>query len=141
MFYLVVVELYEIYFFKEEIIVEFIRKEEIKVLYNPGCESRQLLYPGNSKSERVTITEVHVAAGASQPRHMHDSSEQIWYAVSGKGKLLLSDDNEKEFKCGDVVRFVDGDIHGLHNDSNEVFIYISVTAPPINFGYAYKAEK
>lgn len=120
--------------------MEYIRKEEIKVLSNPGCDSRQLLYPGNSTSERVTITEVHVAPGASQPRHKHDSSEQIWYAVKGKGKLLLADDQEKNFCCGDVVRFADGDIHGLYNDSDEEFVYISVTAPPIDFGYAYRKQ-
>ncbi len=121
--------------------MEFIKKEDIKVLSNPGCDSMQLLYPEKSKSERVTITEVHVSPGASQPRHKHDSSEQIWYAVKGSGKLLLSDNMDREFNVGDVVRFVDGDIHGLQNDSDDEFVYISVTAPPINFGYAYKGEK
>jgi quercetin dioxygenase-like cupin family protein len=121
--------------------MEYIKKESIKVLSNPGCDSFQLLYPENSKSERVTITEVHLSSGASQPRHKHDTSEQIWYAVKGNGKLLLVDDNEMEFNTGDVVRFADGDIHGLINDSNEEFVYISVTTPPINFKYAYKKEK
>lgn len=121
--------------------MEFISKENINILSNPGCSSLQLLYPGNSKSERVTITEVHVSPGASQPRHKHDKSEQIWYAVRGNGKLLIADNEVMEFTVGDVVRFVDGDIHGLHNDSNDEFVYISVTAPPINFRYAYKEEK
>ena len=40
----------------------------------------------NSASKRVTITEVHLEAEASQPRHIHDSSEQIWYAVKGTEK-------------------------------------------------------
>jgi quercetin dioxygenase-like cupin family protein len=42
---------------------------------------------------------------------------------------------------GDVVRFADGDIHGITNSSTEEFVYISVTSPPINFRYAYKGEK
>ena len=44
------------------------------------------------------------------------------------------------FDAGDVVRFADGDIHGLYNNSDSEFVYISVTSPPINFGYAYKKE-
>lgn len=36
--------------------------------------------------------------------------------------LLLADNEEKLFDAGDVVRFGDGDIHGLHNDSDEEFI-------------------
>ena len=66
--------------------MEFINRESIKEFSNPGVVSRQLINPDNSKSERVTITEVHLEVGASQPRHKHDTSEQIWYAVKGKGK-------------------------------------------------------
>lgn len=118
--------------------MEFIKSGDIKSLSNPGVVSRQLLNPENSESNRVTITEVHLEAGACQPRHAHDASEQIWYAVKGSGKLLLADDREQEFSAGDVVRFADKDVHGLHNDGEVEFVYISVTAPPINFGYAYQ---
>lgn len=118
--------------------MEFICSKSIVEMSNPGVVSRQLLNPENSHSERVTITEVHLEVGACQPRHTHETSEQIWYATKGTGKLLLADEVEKEFVAGDVVRFADKDIHGLLNDGNEEFVYVSVTAPPINFGYAYK---
>jgi quercetin dioxygenase-like cupin family protein len=121
--------------------MEFIKSKDIKELANPGVVSRQLLNPDNSTSQRVTVTEVHLEVGACQPRHMHETSEQIWYAIQGHGKLLLADDTEKEFEAGDVVRFADKDIHGLKNDGNSEFVYISVTSPPIHFGYAYRDEK
>ncbi len=110
--------------------MEFIKSEEIKKLSNPGVVSRQLLNPDNSESVRVTITEVHLEPLAEQPRHIHESSEQIWYAIKGKGNLLLENGAEKAFEKGDV--------HGLKNNSDEEFVYISVTSPPINFGYAYE---
>lgn len=121
--------------------MEFINSENIKELSNPGVISRQLVNPENSKSERVTITEVHLEVGASQPRHKHDTAEQIWYAIQGGGKLLLADEKEMIFKAGDVVRFAENDIHGLLNDGDTEFVYISVTSPPIDFGYAYKEKK
>ena len=120
--------------------MEFINRENVKELSNPGVVSRQLINPENSKSERVTITEVHLDVGASQPRHKHDTSEQIWYAIKGSGKLLLADDKEMVFKAGDVVRFAENDIHGLLNDGDAEFVYVSVTSPPIDFGYAYKEK-
>ena len=120
--------------------MEFISSNDVIELSNPGVVSRQLLNPENSSSKRVTITEVHLKVGACQPRHTHEASEQIWYAIKGMGKLLLADDTEKEFVAGDIVRFADKDVHGLLNDGNEEFIYVSVTAPPINFGYAYKEK-
>ena len=121
--------------------MEFIKSTDIVELSNPGVISRQLLNPDNSTSKRVTITEVHLEVGTSQPRHTHDASEQIWYAVKGTGKLLLENNETKEFKVGDVVRFCDKDVHGLLNDGEEEFVYFSVTAPPINFGYAYQDKK
>lgn len=121
--------------------MEFIHSDTIKILANPGVISRQLLNPDNSESRRVTITEVHLEPGARQPRHIHDASEQIWYALKGSGTLLLADDAEHSFTVGDVVRFADKDVHGLYNNGNEEFVYLSVTAPPIHFGYAYGEVK
>lgn len=121
--------------------MEFIKSNTIKSLANPGVVSRQLLNPDNSESQRVTITEVHLETGACQPRHLHETSEQIWYALKGSGTLLLADDAEQAFAAGDVVRFDDTDIHGLRNDGDTEFVYLSVTAPPIHFGYAYGKGK
>lgn len=121
--------------------MEFIKKEEIKSLSNPGVESKQLINPENSASNRVTITNVFVQPKAEQPRHIHEASEQIWIAIKGNGILLLDNNEEKEFSRGDVVRFADKDVHGLRNEDSETFEYISITSPPINFNYAYKDSK
>lgn len=118
--------------------MEFIPGESIVSLANPGVVSRQLLNPENSQSQRVTITEVHLEPGACQPRHIHEHSEQIWYALKGRGRLLLAGGQERAFHRGDLVRFAEGDVHGLENDGEGEFVYLSVTAPPIHFGYAYQ---
>ncbi len=121
--------------------MEFIKGDQIKELSNPGVVSRQLLNPDNSESRRVTITEVHLEPGASQPRHTHEASEQIWYALQGNGKLLLADGAEEPFNAGDVARFAENVDNGLLNAGVKEFNSTSVTAPPINFGYAYMHEK
>lgn len=121
--------------------MEFIDGKQIIELTNPGVISRQLLNPDNSMSKRVTITEVHLQPGAVQPRHQHDTSEQIWYAMQGTGKLLLAENAEKDFSAGDVVRFAEQDVHGLFNTGDTEFIYLSVTSPPVHFGYAYQDKE
>lgn len=120
--------------------MEFISKDSIREFANTGVVSRQILNPQNSESRRVTITEVHLNPGSVQPPHTHESSEQIWYALKGSGKLLLGGDKIKLFAEGDAVRFADGDVHGLENDSDGEFVYLSVTAPPIDFSYAYEKK-
>jgi mannose-6-phosphate isomerase-like protein (cupin superfamily) len=118
--------------------MEFIRAGDVRTLSNPGVTSLQLLSPHNSKSSRVTITRVTVEPGASQPPHAHQSSEQIWVALAGSGILLLANGETRPIFTGEVVRFADGDIHGFRNTEIEPFVYLSVTAPPIDFRYAYR---
>ena len=117
--------------------MDLTRRNEIVVLSNSGVESHQLLFPENSSSSRVTVTKVVVAPGAVNPLHRHESSEQIWVAISGGGILLLGDERVLPFQEGDVVRFAESDFHGFKNTGAVAFVYMSVTSPPINFRQTY----
>lgn len=117
--------------------MDFILKDSIKVLKTDFQDSYQLLWDENSNSKRVTITKVFVHPNKTNERHIHDFSEQIWIAIQGKGTLLLDNGETKEFSEGDVVRFEEKEVHGITNNSDDEFIYISVTSPPVNFRYAY----
>lgn len=117
--------------------MEFIPANEVTVLSNSGVESQQLLFPENSASTRVTITKVTVAPGAASPRHKHEASEQVWVAIAGAATLLLGQGQTHPFQAGDVVRFAEGDVHGLENTGAMPFQYFAVTSPPINFSHAY----
>jgi quercetin dioxygenase-like cupin family protein len=120
--------------------VEHLKPQQFVTLANPGVTSTQILSPHNSQSSRVTITHVTVAPGAIQPRHAHPSSEQIWYAQSGSGVLLLANGRTLAICAGEVVRFSENEIHGFENTGAEAFEYLSVTAPPVNFNYAYASK-
>jgi len=120
--------------------MELIRAETVTQLANSGVISRQLLFPENSRSTRVTITRVTIQPGARNGAHRHASSEQIWVALRGSGRLLLEDDKTLPFAEGDVVRFEDGELHGFENTSGAEFEYLSVTSPPVNFRPAYERD-
>ena len=120
--------------------MELIRSSDIPALSNSDVESRQLLFPENSSSERVTVTQVTISPGAKQPIHRHKTSEQVWIALEGSGRLILEDDKEEVFSAGDVVRFEDGDPHGCVNEGPQPFVYMSVTSPPLNFRGAYASR-
>ena len=47
------------------------------------------------------------------------------------------EDKEVPFEAGDVVRFAEKEIHGLRNMGPEIFEYICISTPPMNFAYAY----
>jgi quercetin dioxygenase-like cupin family protein len=118
--------------------MELIRAGEVRAFSNSGVTSRQLIFPENSSSERLTITRVTVAPGARNPTHRHPTSEQIWIALRGSGQLLLEAGRTESFSEGDIVRFEDGALHGFENTGDTDFEYLSVTSPPVNFRVAYE---
>jgi quercetin dioxygenase-like cupin family protein len=118
--------------------MELIRAGEVRAFSNSGVTSRQLIFPENSSSERLTITRVTVEPSARNPPHRHPTSEQIWVALRGNGQLLLEAGRTEPFSEGDIVRFEDGDLHGFENTSGTDFEYLSVTSPPVNFRGAYE---
>jgi len=120
--------------------MQLIKKSTIPILKNSGVESEQLLFPETSPESLVTITRVSVPVGATNPRHLHESSEQVWVVLGGQGTLLLEGDQEVAIGEGDVVRFAPGDVHGFFNGGETPFSYISVTTPPLNFRSAYAQD-
>src|SRR3954454_24245541 len=120
--------------------MELIRAETVTQPSNSGVVSRQLLFPENSRSTRITITRVTIQPGARNGAHRHASSEQVWVALRGSGRLLLEHDKTLPFVEGDVVRFEDAELHGFENTSTAEFEYLSVTSPPVNFRAAYERD-
>lgn len=120
--------------------MEMIRAAECTVLRKSGITSRQLLFPENSNSERLTITRVTVAPGAKNAPHRHEESEQIWVALKGSGHLILEGGATMPFVEGDIARFEDGDLHGFENTSDLEFEYMAITSPPVNFRSSYKEK-
>jgi quercetin dioxygenase-like cupin family protein len=121
--------------------MELIRAEAMVAFSKAGITSRQLLFPENSRSERITVTRVVVEPGAQNVPHRHATAEQIWIALRGAGELLLEHGQRRSFSAGDAVRFEDGELHGFDNNTGpSAFEYGSVTSPPLNFRGAYAKQ-
>jgi mannose-6-phosphate isomerase-like protein (cupin superfamily) len=72
--------------------VEVFNQTISKTPTNPGVDSGPNAEPSMSPLSKVTITHVTVQPGASQHRHAHATSEQIWIVEQGSARLLLAND-------------------------------------------------
>ena len=57
--------------------------------------------------------------------HNHSGQEEVYFFVSGSGKMLLNDETF-EVKAGDVVLIPDGAFHRVINDTAESFYFVCV---------------
>jgi quercetin dioxygenase-like cupin family protein len=110
---------------------------ECDVLFKPGIESRQLVWPKNAPESRATITIVTMEPGAVSERHAHDRSEQIWIVERGEGTLVLGMEQSEILHAGDIIRTPPGEIHGVVNTGDEPLVYLAITIPPQDFSSAY----
>jgi hypothetical protein len=60
--------------------------------------------------------------------------------VGGSGILRVDDERTEPFTEGGKVGFADGDLQGFLNENDVPFVYLSVTAPPVNFREAYAKD-
>jgi mannose-6-phosphate isomerase-like protein (cupin superfamily) len=74
---------------------------------------------------------VELAPGEAPPAHQHDDMEQVFYILSGHGRLEVGVDGEAyPVAPGDVVRIPLATLHTIHSLGETSLIYLAVDCFP-----------
>lgn len=74
---------------------------------------------------------VVLASGEAPPLHQHDDTEQIFYILSGSGRLEIGPDQElHEVKPGDVVRIPPATLHRIQCLGDTTLRYLAIDCFP-----------
>jgi mannose-6-phosphate isomerase-like protein (cupin superfamily) len=82
----------------------------------------------------VGTTKMWLGVSVIDPRscsnpHTHNDAEEIFYVISGCGKILVEEEQE-EVGPGSCVFVPIGKEHQLINDNDEIFKVVAITSPP-----------
>ena len=70
----------------------------------------------------------HVVQGRiTTDYHAHENKEQVYYFVSGRGKMLI-DDEEFDVTAGDAVHLAPKERHQVINNTEDDLEYLNITA-------------
>ncbi|MBT4098756.1 MAG: cupin domain-containing protein [Gemmatimonadetes bacterium] len=70
----------------------------------------------------------HVVQGRiTTDYHAHENKEQVYYFVSGSGKMLI-DDKEFDVTAGDAVHLAPKERHQVINNTEDDLEYLNITA-------------
>jgi quercetin dioxygenase-like cupin family protein len=82
----------------------------------------------------ATSSEVFIvvlAPGEAPPLHQHDDTEQIFYVLSGRGRLEIGEERQAcSVNAGDVVRIPPSTLHTIHCLGNSHLRYLAVDCFP-----------
>ena len=96
-----------------------------------GQSSFLLLTEGQFGSEHLAITWVDCPPGSRQGLHRHDTEEQVYVIVRGRGVMIVEGD-EEEVAEGTLVYVPPRSDHAIRNTSDEMMCYVSATSPPFD---------
>jgi mannose-6-phosphate isomerase-like protein (cupin superfamily) len=90
---------------------------------------RHLVAPWTMGSQHLWLGTSSVDPGFTSNAHAHEDQEEVFYCVSGRGRIKV-DDEEMPLEPGVVVFVAPKSIHQLINDGDEILKVVSAVAPP-----------
>ncbi len=93
-----------------------------------GSSVRELMHPAARGNARQSLAEASVLPGGATLLHRHRESEELYFIVSGSGRMTLGDE-EFAIAPGDTVLIPPGTAHCLRNDGGETLRLLCACAP------------
>jgi mannose-6-phosphate isomerase-like protein (cupin superfamily) len=93
-----------------------------------GSQIRELAGPSWTPARHQSLAEATLPPGGETIEHYHREAEEIYYFVSGAGRMRLGSD-ETEVRVGDCVVIPPGTPHKLWNPGAEPLILLCSCAP------------
>jgi mannose-6-phosphate isomerase-like protein (cupin superfamily) len=86
---------------------------------------KNLFQPGDLKGKTRLVAEITIPVGGSIGFHQHDQEEEIFYFLSGRGRVK-DQDEWKEVNVGDALVTGGAKGHAVENTGNEPLVMMAV---------------
>lgn len=93
-----------------------------------GSEIRELLADRNSCIRNQSLAEARLAPGLSTTPHHHPRTEEIYYILSGSGRMRIGDD-VCDVSRGDAIAIPPGAVHQITNTGTALLKFLCCCAP------------
>ena len=93
-----------------------------------GSEIRELLAHRNSCIAKQSLAEARLPVGASTTPHYHVHTEEIYYILSGQGRMRIGEETSA-VEPGDAIAIPPGKEHEITNTGNETLVFLCCCAP------------
>jgi mannose-6-phosphate isomerase-like protein (cupin superfamily) len=93
-----------------------------------GSEIRELLAHRNSCIRNQSLAEARLAPGASTAAHYHPRTEEIYYILSGQGRMRIGDETS-DVGPGDAIAIPPGAEHEITNTGQATLVFLCCCAP------------
>jgi mannose-6-phosphate isomerase-like protein (cupin superfamily) len=93
-----------------------------------GSEIRELLAHRNSRIRKQSLAEARLAPGQATTPHYHPVVEEIYYILSGSGRMQIGDEVAL-VGPGDAIAIEPGAVHIIENVGSETLRFLCCCSP------------
>lgn len=93
-----------------------------------GSEIRELMAHRNSAIKNQSLAEATVPVSSITKEHFHKKTEEIYYILQGKGKMLIEDET-RNVTVGDAIAILPGKRHKIQNTGEVPLVFLCCCAP------------
>lgn len=93
-----------------------------------GSQIREILAYRNGPIHKQSLAEASVPAGCTTAAHYHAVTEEIYFILSGEGRMTL-DGEERTVVPGDAIAIPPGAVHFIRNDGPAELRFLCCCAP------------
>ena len=106
-----------------------INRQAAKKIHTPhGSEIRPLIDRTTAPIELCSLAEEVLPPGASVERHFHQETEEVYYILSGSGRMTIGDETSS-VGPGDAIFIPLNHTHALTNTGEEPMTLLLVCGP------------
>jgi len=105
------------------------RNQSAPFITKDGSTIRSLLDRTNSSAANQSLAEASVPPGGATALHRHPKTEEIYYILSGAGRMQLGDET-RDVGPLDAILIPPGTRHTIANTGSEPLVFLCCCAPP-----------
>jgi mannose-6-phosphate isomerase-like protein (cupin superfamily) len=104
------------------------RAQTAPFITKDGSQIRELLAYRNSVIRNQSVAEATIAPGSATQEHYHPKSEEIYYILSGSGRIKINDE-ERDVGPLDAIAIPPGARHKIWNTGDAPLVLLCCCAP------------
>jgi mannose-6-phosphate isomerase-like protein (cupin superfamily) len=104
------------------------RAQTAPFITKDGSQIRELLAYRNSVIRNQSVAEATIAPGSATQEHYHPKSEEIYYILSGSGRIKINDE-ERDVGPLDAIAIPPGAHHKIWNTGDAPLVLLCCCAP------------
>ncbi len=89
---------------------------------------REILAPRNSETQRQSLAEATIEAGATTQAHSHPNTEELYYILHGSGVMAIEAE-QRSVTVGDGICIPAGKRHQIRNTGQEPLVFLCCCVP------------